>query len=48
MTIIDLLIILLVVWWIGGLALHIGGMFIHLIIVIAALAFIYRLVTSRK
>ena len=43
-----LIIIVLVILWLGGFALHIGGGLIHILIVIALVLLIYRLVTGRK
>jgi hypothetical protein len=43
-----LIIIVLIILWLGGFALHIGGGLIHILIVIALILLIYRLVTGRK
>ncbi len=43
MGILDIIIILLIVSWLGGFALHIGGGLIHIILVIAVLVFLARL-----
>jgi len=43
MGIIDIIIILLVLSWLGGFSLHIGGGLIHLLLVIAVIVFIVRL-----
>ncbi len=43
MGILDIIVILLVISWLGGFALHIGGGLIHLILVIAVIVFIARL-----
>jgi hypothetical protein len=43
-----LIIIILIILWLGGFALHIGGGLIHILIVIALILLIYRLVTGRK
>ena len=43
MGLIDLLIIILILAWLGGFSLHIGGGIIHLLIVIAIVLFIIRL-----
>ena len=43
-----LIIIVLVILWLGGFALHIGGGLIHILIVIALVLLIYRLATGRK
>jgi hypothetical protein len=43
MGILDILIIILVISWLGGFALHIGGGLIHLLLVIAVIVFVARL-----
>lgn len=43
MGILDIIIIILVVSWLGGFALQIGGGLIHLILVIAVIVFVARL-----
>jgi len=43
MGILDLIIIILVISWLGGFALKIGGGLIHLILVIALIVFVARL-----
>ena len=43
MGILDILIIILILAWLGGFSLHIGGGIIHLLIVIAIVLFIIRL-----
>lgn len=43
-----LIIIILIILWLGGFALHIGGGLIHILIVIALILLIYRLATGRK
>jgi hypothetical protein len=45
MSLIDIAIILLVVSWLGGFSLHLGGGLIHLLLVIAAIIFIIRLIS---
>ncbi|MFA6519019.1 MAG: lmo0937 family membrane protein [Candidatus Shapirobacteria bacterium] len=40
---IDIIIILLIVSWLGGFSLKIGGGLIHLLLVIAVIVFIARL-----
>ncbi|MGA3292198.1 MAG: lmo0937 family membrane protein [Candidatus Microgenomates bacterium] len=39
----DIIIILLVVGWLGGFAFHIGGGLIHLLLVIAVIVLVVRL-----
>ncbi len=43
MSILDFIIILLVISWLGGFTLKIGGGLIHLLLVIAVIVFIARL-----
>jgi hypothetical protein len=43
-----LIIIVLIILWLGGFALNIGGGLIHILIVIALVLLIYRLATGRK
>ncbi len=43
MGIIEIVIIVLVISWLGGFTLGIGGALIHLLIVIAVIVFIARL-----
>lgn len=48
MTLLDLIILILVLGWIGGLTMHVAGSLIHLLIVVAVIALIYRIVTGRR
>jgi hypothetical protein len=43
-----IIIVVLVVLWLGGFAMHIGGSLIHLLIVIAVIVLIFQLVTGRR
>lgn len=43
MGILDIIIVLLVISWLGGFSLHLGGGLIHLLLVIAVIVFIVRL-----
>src|SRR4029079_6689131 len=43
-----LIIIILVIMWLGGFALHIGGGLIHLLLVIAVIVLIFQLITGRR
>lgn len=43
MGLLDIIIIILVISWLGGFSLHIGGGLIHLILVIALIVLIARL-----
>jgi hypothetical protein len=43
-----LIIIILVIVWLGGFALHIGGGLIHALLVIAVIILIFQLLTGRR
>lgn len=43
-----LIIVILVILWLGGFAMHIGGGLIHLLLVIAVIVLIFQLVTGRR
>ena len=43
MGLLDIIIIILVISWLGGFTLHIGGGLIHLILVIALIVLVARL-----
>jgi len=43
MGILDIIIIILVISWLGGFALKLGGGLIHLLLVIAVIVFLARL-----
>lgn len=38
----------LVVLWLLGLIAHIGGAFIHIVLVVAVIVFIYKLIAGRS
>lgn len=42
MGLLDIIIIVLIIMWLGGYSLHIGGDLIHLLIVIAIIVIIAR------
>jgi hypothetical protein len=48
MNLLWLIVIVLVILWLGGFALNIGGNLIHILIVIALVLLIYRLATGRR
>ena len=48
MSLLDVIILLLVVSWLGGFAVHVGGGFIHLLLMIALIMFIFRLAGGRR
>jgi len=43
MNLLDIIIIILVVSWLGGFSLHVGGELIHLLLVIAVIVLVLRL-----
>jgi hypothetical protein len=43
-----LIIVILVIMWLGGFALHVGGSLIHLLLVIAVIVLIVQLITGRR
>lgn len=42
MSLINIIVVILVIMWLGGFALHIGGGLIHLILVVALVVFLVR------
>ena len=47
MGIIEVIAIVLVVMWIGGFVLHIGGGLIHILLVVAVVVFLFRFIRGR-
>jgi hypothetical protein len=43
-----LIIVILVILWLGGFAMHVGGGLIHLLLVIAVIVLIFQLVSGRR
>jgi hypothetical protein len=43
-----LIALILVVLWLGGFALEIGGGIIHILLVIAIIVVLYRVITGRR
>jgi hypothetical protein len=43
MSILDIVIALLIISWLGGFTLHIAGGLIHILLVIAVIVFIIRI-----
>jgi hypothetical protein len=48
MSLLDIIILLLVVSWLGGYSIHVGGGLIHVLLVIALVMFIFRLAGGRR
>ncbi|MFH0864424.1 MAG: lmo0937 family membrane protein [Candidatus Gottesmanbacteria bacterium] len=42
MSLLDIIIIVLVIAWLGGFSLHVGGELIHLLLVIAIIVLVAR------
>ena len=42
------IVVILLVLWLLGFAIHIGGGLIHLLLVVALVVFLYQLITSRR
>jgi len=47
MGIIEIVAIILLIMWLGGFALNIGGNFIHLLLVLAIVVFLLRFIRGR-
>lgn len=47
MSLLDIIIVVLVIAWLGGFSLKIGGDLIHLLLVIAVIVFLARLLGVR-
>ena len=43
-----IIIVILVIMWLGGFALHVGGNLIHALLVIAVIVFLFQLITGRR
>ncbi len=48
MGLIEIIAIILIVMWLGGFALNIGGGLIHILLIIAIIVFLSRFITSRS
>ena len=48
MNLLDVIVVLLIVSWLGGFAIHVGGGLIHLLLVIALIVLVFRLVGGRR
>lgn len=47
MSVLDIVILVLILSWIGGLSLHVGSL-IHLLLVIALVTLIFRVASGRR
>jgi hypothetical protein len=43
MSLLDIVIVVLIIAWLGGFSFHIGGQLIHLLLVIAVIVLVARL-----
>jgi hypothetical protein len=48
MNVLWIVVLVLVLAWLGGFAMHVGGGLIHALLVIALIVVIFRVVTGRK
>lgn len=48
MSLLDIIILLLIISWLGGFAVHVGGGLIHLLLAVALVMFIFRFATGRR
>lgn len=48
MSLLDVVILLVLLSWVGGFSVNVGGGLIHLLLVIALVMFIFRLATGRR
>lgn len=48
MGLLDVVILLVLLSWLGGFSLHVGGGLIHLLIVIALIMLVFRIVSGRR
>ena len=42
------IVVVLLILWLLGFAIHLGGGLIHLLLVIAVIVFLYQLITGRR
>jgi len=48
MDLIWLIVIILIIMWLGGFAMHVGGGLIHILLVIAIVVVLIRVITGRS
>lgn len=48
MDLIWIIVIILVILWLGGFSMHVGGGLIHILLVIAIIVVLIRVITGRK
>jgi len=47
MSVLDIVILILILSWAGGMSLHVGSL-IHLLLVIALVTLIFRVISGRR
>ena len=47
MGLIEIVAIILLIMWLGGFALNVGGNFIHLLLIVAIIVFLLRFIKGR-
>ncbi len=48
MGLLDIVIVILLLSWVGGFSVHVGGGLIHLLLVIALVVLVVRLLQGRR
>jgi hypothetical protein len=48
MGLVEIVVIILIVMWLGGFALNVGGGLIHILLVIAIVVFLLRYIRGRS
>lgn len=48
MGLLDIVILILILSWLGGFSMHVGGGLVHLLLVIAVVVLIFRLLQGRR
>jgi len=43
-----LIIVILIIMWLGGFVMHVGGSLIHILLVVAVIVLIFQLITGRR
>jgi hypothetical protein len=48
MGLLDIVILILIISWLGGFSMHVGGGLVHLLLVIALVVLVVRLLQGRR
>jgi hypothetical protein len=48
MSVLDIVIVILLLSWVGGFSMHVGGGLIHLLLVIALVTLVVRLIQGKR